>query len=173
MFRKKEFIVSLCSVIIICGAVFAFSIGYKSKATNIDNLEEVNQAENLEIYQKLTQELSENEYGGGYIDDEGFLNVNIVGNNAQKAKELTKGKQVKYHTVKYSLSDLKEIINTLNTKYYQLGIKRIELDEKNNKVNVYLDSLEESKINSIKNIVDSEAVEIKKIESEIKLDFID
>lgn len=173
MFRKKVFLFSLCSVIIICGAVFAFSIVYKSKATNIDNAEEVNQAEKLESYQKLTQKLSENEYGGGYIDDEGFLNVNIVGNNAEKVKELTKGEQVKYHQVKYSLSDLKDIINTLNTKYYQLGIKRIELDEKNNKVNVYLDSLEESKINSIKNIVDSEAIEIKKIESEIKLDFID
>jgi len=108
------------------------------------------------------------EYGGVYLDAEGILNVNIVG-EAKNIKNLLKDSNVKYHNVKYTKKQLSEINNSLCDRLIELGISAMELDQANNKVIVYLENPDDTKkIDNIKKIIDSPAIEYKKFESEIK-----
>jgi hypothetical protein len=62
----------------------------------------------------------------------------------------------------------KESINhSLCDRLSELGIKALELDEKNNEVIIYLSDLEDvQKIENIKKIEDSPAIEYQKMEGE-------
>ncbi|MDR3601602.1 MAG: hypothetical protein P4L49_14165 [Desulfosporosinus sp.] len=112
------------------------------------------------------------EYGGAYIDEEGTLNVNIVG-DGQNIKKLiesanTKAININYHSIKYSLQNLKDMDNSLCDRLVELGIKALEVDEKNNKLIIYLKDLQDTqKIQNIKKIIDSPAIEYQKMEGEI------
>lgn len=112
------------------------------------------------------------EYGGAYIDEKGTLNVNIVGDgpNIKKLIESanTKTINIKYHSVKYSLQNLKDMDNSLCDRLVELGIKALEVDEKNNKLIIYLKDLQDAqKIENIKKIIDSPAIEYQKMDGEI------
>lgn len=114
-------------------------------------------------------------YAGAYLDEEGNLNINLVGDNGivgesdNDLRILVKDDKIKYHKVKYSLNHLDNIINSLNDKMVSLDIAAIELDEQNNKVYIYLNDLNNTQISKIKKVIDSPAIEFKQQEQKITL----
>ncbi|MCX7746914.1 MAG: hypothetical protein N2645_08485 [Clostridia bacterium] len=117
----------------------------------------------------IVQNLNKEDYAGSYVDDEGKLNVNMI--DGKNIKEQFKNYDVKYHNAKYSLKYLEDIINKLNEKMIELGISSMGVSEKDNKVYVYLKSLEESKIKKIKQVVDSLAIEFVKEDPNLSIQF--
>ena len=105
-------------------------------------------------------------FGGSYIDKEGNLNINIVGEDANDIKALLKSDKVKYHKVKYSKNYLEELVDKLNKCAIEhpdeFGIEQVVLSESNNKIIVYLRNMSDNEINAVKKIVDSPAIEFAK-----------
>lgn len=170
MINKKLFLISLI-ICIITSMLFFIN----SSASNSENIfeKQQNALKHNEMIRKMFKDKYRKEYptyfAGCYIDDEGNLNVNISGDDKQEIKNLVKDDKVKVHKVKYSLEYLENIINTLNPKMGELGITRIRLSEKNNKVYIYLNTLNESSINYINAIANTSAIEVNKNECDIKL----
>ncbi|WBW97502.1 hypothetical protein [Oceanirhabdus sp. W0125-5] len=108
-------------------------------------------------------------FAGYYIDDEGKSNLNFV-----KGADITEIKDsirdaININYVKFSLNYLEEIIELLNDKMTELDIAVIELNQKENRVVVYLKDVEETKINKIKAIIDSSAIEFKEMIGKLQL----
>ena len=74
--------------------------------------------------------------------------------------------KIKYHNVQNSLTKLEDIMNTLRKDSYNLDIACLLLNEKVNKVIVYVNKHEDSKVNAINNI-GSSAVEVKEKDFQI------
>lgn len=98
--------------------------------------------EAVELYQKVMDYLNKNQeikYAGAYIDDNNVLNVGLVPENEEKAKEVISGLArnlpIKFYNVKYSYEELenaKEIFKKeVNGKY---NITSIDIVEKENKL---------------------------------------
>lgn len=143
-----------------------------------------NQSKSLDIHEKILTEYKENHldyFGGFFLDDEDVLNINLVEDNEQKAeknnqlnvKELVKGDNVKFRHVKYSLAELHNTTNVISNEMLTLGIKAVELDEINNAVVVYLESLsKEVEVKSkLKNKLDFSPVIFKEMPYGIELQF--
>ncbi|MNH30912.1 hypothetical protein D3C79_912310 [compost metagenome] len=47
-------------------------------------------------------------YGGAFLDKEGNLNINILGDNDKFKKNIELDSTVKYHSVKHSLKELQK-----------------------------------------------------------------
>ncbi|TYQ15295.1 UNVERIFIED_CONTAM: hypothetical protein Cloal_1729 [Acetivibrio alkalicellulosi] len=169
MFRKKflSIIVVLC---ILSTLFFGVNVLANYRENNSRNNFFNNQEKSLEIHEKILTEYKEDNldyFGGFFLDDEGVLNINLVEDNKQKAennkqrnaKELVKGDNVKFHYVKHSLNTLNNTANVLANEMLSLGINAVEVDEINNAVIVYLDSL--SKEVEIKNKIDSLSKEVE------------
>lgn len=110
---------------------------------------------NLELQKKYL-----NEYGGSYLDEKGILNINIL-HGGRNIKKIIQNQNVKYHDVKFTYMYLKEIYNMLSEQMKDLNIYVVELDERNNKVIIYLKDLEDSQ-EIDKFISDLNAIEYKK-----------
>lgn len=101
-----------------------------------------------------------NSFAGSYLDENG-LNINLVkGANAEEIKVLNKYNAI-IHYVDFSLTDLNKIISILSEKMKELDIEAVGLDERENKVIVYLDGIDEVKIEKIKSVSNSTAIEFK------------
>jgi hypothetical protein len=108
---------------------------------------------------KLIKEYKD-KYGGHFVDHEGNLTVNFVGEIESINEEMI-FKNVKYNKVEFSLDYLKKVVNMLTNQMIDLEIAMIEINEKNNKVIVYIENIDESKKNRVKKIIDSPAIEFK------------
>ncbi len=73
------------------------------------------------------------------------------------------------HPITYSREELEHISNKLSAKMIELGIKFMAIDETTNRVKVYLDKIDASKISKIKKVIDSPAIEF--IEQEINMSY--
>jgi streptogrisin B len=141
---------------LIGGNVFADPGDNSNFITNQNNALENNKI--LHENMKKNSELDEN-FAGAYIDEDGNLNVNYVG-DIEKVKNTLKLNNVNFHSAKYSYKHLEDITNKLSDKMIELGIKSVELDDRNNKVIITLDKFDKEKENRIKKEIDSPAMDI-------------
>lgn len=121
------------------------------------------------LLDKLKSEYTE-VYAGIYIDDEGKTNINFVEGADITEIEDSIRDAININYVEFSLNFLEDIIELLNNKIIELDIALMVLSEKENKVVVYLRNLEETKINKIKDIIDSSAIEFKEMIEKITID---
>lgn len=183
MFRNK--FLSIVAVLCILSTLFfGVNVLANYRENNSRNDFFNNQDKSLELHEKILTEYKEDHldyFGGFFLDDEGFLNINLVEDNEQKAeknnqlnvKELVKGDNVKFRHVKYSLAELHNTTNVISNEMLTLGIKAVELDEINNAVVVYLESLsKEVEVKSkLKNKLDFSPVIFKEMPSNVDLQF--
>lgn len=161
---------------ILCTNAFA-----ESDSTSSISTFQVNQNKSLESYQFVRDNLSKkylkatpDYYAGSYLDSEGNLVFNLANSDGKEIKDLLENSnidstKIKFNNVKYSLSYLEGVLSILKESMVNLGISATELDEQNNKIYIYLDSLDKEKINKINNILKiSDMIEFKKQELVIK-----
>lgn len=118
-----------------------------------------------EVQQKFNSETA-TEYGGAYLDEEGNLNVNIVG-EGKKVKELFENKDVNFHKVNYTYESLDSLYKLLSDDMLDLNISLVEVDQQNNKVVVYTEDIDNSE--GIKKLTkNSSALEVRKKDFVIK-----
>ncbi len=119
-------------------------------------------SEKLINYEEIIGRISidyEDCYAGAYIDNEGILNINFK--NIIPDISIYNCIRIKCHIVNYSLNYLQNIINILTKNILTLEISQLELDEKNNKIYIYMEKLVSTKIERVKNLIDPFAVEFK------------
>jgi hypothetical protein len=144
--------------------VFGDNLESSSKTTALKK-----QTEALEKKVKIMEKIKKNkkyedDYAGSYIDEEGNLNINFVGEVAEDLKI----DKVKYHKVKYSLKHLDSVTTELTDSMVDLGITMIEPNEIDNKVYVYLKNINPEMINKVKKVFNSSAIEFKSQELTIQ-----
>jgi hypothetical protein len=139
----------------------------------------VKQGKAIEDYMVIREKLSKNNsektpdyYAGSYFDTEGNLVFNLVNNDGGEIKGLFQKNNldltnIRFKKVNYSLTYLEKIIEKLNKNMLELAVTAIELDEENNKINVYVDSLSDVKTNTIRKVFSTPAIEFKKQESSV------
>lgn len=153
--------ISLIFCIILFVLYILISNNRQSQEEYKSNLKQSNYQNN---YVELIKQLKNNYkdiYAGGYLDDESYFNANFIeGANTEDIEEL-KSNKVRIHYVKFSLIELERIIEALNKIIKDLGIAAVELDEKENKVYVYFENMDDTKINKVKGIIDSPAIEFR------------
>ena len=100
-------------------------------------------------------------YEGAYIDSKGNFNVNFI--KGSKIKEIAelKNRKAIIHYVKYSLKYLENILKIFNSKMPELGISSMEINEQANKVYIYGKNMNKDKVNKIKQINNSSAIDFK------------
>lgn len=103
---------------------------------------------------KLNESINDS-YAGVYIDDEGILNVNFVG-DVTKIKSFTEIDNVKYHQVEHTYEELEKGMIALQDKMVDLNITLVAIDEKQNKLAIHVKELDDKKIQAINQYVDSE-----------------
>ena len=157
--------IGLTFIIFIALAMLLF-INKNSKVTNVD-IQSQNKAT---LWYQLIEERYNSgyiqNYAGAYIDNNKILNINIVGTDNKEISNLINNGNIKYHTVKYTLIYLKNIVNILSENMYESGIGSVGLDIINNKVIVSIRDFNTPNIKKIKGKVDSPAVEFIKLEHE-------
>jgi hypothetical protein len=160
----KKTIASIVSIILlltICSSAFA-------EGTNETSFIK-NQTQALKNHEKIIEKLKTDKnfaesYSGAYIDEEGNLNINVT-NGYTNAESKVGVSGVKYHEAKRSYKKLTEVQNKLSLK--DLNVAATELDEKNNKVIVYLNNYDDASINNVTSILDDkDAVEFRKQDQE-------
>lgn len=107
-------------------------------------------------------------YGGAYIDENGILNINIVGDESSFSKE----PNVIYHKVKYTLVELQNALDKLTEKMQTLDIVTVGVDEEKNKVIVTVKSMDSQTVDLIKKTVsDPDLLEITQQDPNLKIEF--
>jgi hypothetical protein len=181
MFSKKILSATIITCII---AIMLFYANATNATSNINqiNLDSIleNQEIAVEEYQMIREKLkkgiiSSANYGGAYIDDEGNLNVNIVlpNKNAEKGyvnslkKRISENSNVKFHFVEHSFKELERTKNSLSKYMSELGINMISVDERTNKVSIFVDNIQ-SRTNKIQSTVkDSSSIEIQESDASV------
>lgn len=132
----------------------------------LNNDHQTAKQEKPDVLRMLGLQIDDEQYAGLYIDD-GIYHINIVGDAADfKDKEIADG--VQFHSVNYSLQHLNEVAEVLRKNMQNLGISMIAINEKDNKVDVYIKGLDDHKRMRIKNVIDSPAIEAKEQHLELK-----
>ncbi|MBS4007372.1 MAG: hypothetical protein KGZ45_02960 [Clostridium sp.] len=138
----------------------------------------------IRSYEKIQEHLSKENaspYGGGFIDEDGFLNIAMVGNVESNANilahqkvllNLTNNPAIKFVEAEYTLGELEDIVDIFDAQMFydleQQGIKvaYVEIIQKENSVYIYianLKDLSEDQITIVRNLVDNHpAVKIAK-----------
>ncbi len=167
-------------ILVILSVMILFSTFVVSSAANMGDISnrEVNEIQAIENHVKILEYYQKNNFrnfAGTYIDEEGYLNVNLVGNQAVESndekslKNILGASNVKFHNVTYSINDLDGAIASLNKIMVDQDISMIERDDQSNKVYVYLKDVNGTKINDIKKIIDSPFIEFRESSAEITL----
>lgn len=113
----------------------------ESSANSELYLENADNAKAIELYLEIMNYLNKDQeikYAGAYIDDNNVLNVGLVPENEEKAKEVISGLArnlpIKFYNVKYSYEELenaKEIFKKeVNGKYNIISIDIVEKENK-------------------------------------------
>jgi hypothetical protein len=101
-------------------------------------------------------------YAGAYFDEKGRFHILLTTHNVQpEIKNLLPSDTV-VHYVQYSLDTLEKLRNDLVQQMATLHIVAIAINEKTNKIEVYLESLDQSIVEKINEIINPNAVEYKK-----------
>lgn len=107
-------------------------------------------------------------YGGAYIDENGTLTINIVGDESSVSKD----PNVIYHKVKYTLFELQNAADKLTEKMLTLDIVTIGVDEEKNKVIVTIKEMDPQTIDLIiKTVANPDLLEITQQDPNLKIVF--
>lgn len=161
MFNKTVLMIFLV-VIFFC----LFIVFFLNKTNNINNHSNNNNdvTENNQPISNLIVNLKlehKNIYAGAYLDEQGVLNINLIKKDNYREVEKIVVKEARVHYVDFTLEELDSIINTLNNKMLELEIKRIELDEKDNRIYIYFDNDDQYKKNKVKAFINSPTIEFR------------
>lgn len=108
-------------------------------------------------------------YAGAYIDDNGNLNINLSDDGASIKSAVNDDRTI-YHSVAFSNKQLNNAVKFLNNYLGKDGIVATEVDEKNDKVYVYLQNANDTSI--VNQLVSNfPFVEIKQQKNAIKLTY--
>ena len=174
MLRKKFLAIMLSfPLLLVPSATF--------KSGNSHEADKLQEASVMKTYEKVINEMNNlglaDAYSGSYINNDGKLIVLLQeGQNTDKLKENLNQSEVEFASVKYSIKQLDEVQEKLDDKMIELGIEATERDEINNRIIVYLSSIDKKTINAIKNYMDLEnedIIEFKKMDAEISFDASD
>ncbi|MDF2557964.1 MAG: hypothetical protein K0R71_1792 [Bacillales bacterium] len=166
-------------VVILFSAIFIVGNNYsgmmQKKISKNDNVignpinEQLNKSFDIDSQNTLKRLKKDypNSFGGLFIDENSILTLCIVkGEKTLNIQELeSAGFHIKY--VEYPIKHLYSIIDNLTPKMERLKITSLELDEKNNRVNIYFKNLSSKKIANVKKYVESNAVNFKESLGEI------
>ncbi len=154
---SKVFLVTLLALALSLGCGI---IAYAQPVDQYSNQYDAVKSYNI-IEEKYNGNYPDN-YAGSYIDDQGDLTVCVTGDNFDNIKDIVKNSKVKYQTKKsFSLNYLNKTIDKISKDMTTLDVSAVELDEKNNKIYVYVNNLNNEKEEKIKELVNSPAIEIK------------
>jgi hypothetical protein len=117
-----------------------------------------NQEQAINNGQFVKANLTEDEYGGIYIDDNNVLNVNL---KDMSKKDVLKNRNIIIHSCDYSMTELKQAFELIGTKTNQLKIDYISIDEINNVVEVIKNPREQSN-SSVPTDVPNEVIDLLK-----------
>lgn len=111
-----------------------------------------NHNDSIKLYQTIVDNIDKGKYGGMYLDDQGILNINTTDMPTIKsyvAKFKSDTQTVLYNDVKYSYKQLENCYNKLFNSMDKLGISAIDIDEKNDCINVGVCQLSDVKKQTI------------------------
>ena len=116
--------------------------------------------------------INEEQYAGSYFEEsnnESIYHINMVG-DADRLQQDLKLDKVKIHSVNYSLKYLTEVKNVLSDNMSDLGISAIAINEKENNISIYIKDIDDNKLDSIKKVIDSPAIEVIEISDFVIVD---
>lgn len=112
-----------------------------------------------------------NIYGGSYIDQKGYINLMLIeGTKVKDIPELSNDRVI-VHYVKYTYKELENILNLFNPRIQELGIFSIGINDEKNNVEILIQDMTDEKINKIKKVYDSPAIEFNNLDSGGTLQF--
>ncbi len=144
---KKLFILAICMFLMTSTTIYA------GVQPNDPNKEISKQEKAIKSYKNFVEKRNLNKeytdsYAGAYIDDQGNLNINIVG-DFSKLKSNVNDNNIKYNNAKWSMNQLEKALEKINKNMDALNIKATELDEKNNTIIVYMKDINNESMKKI------------------------
>lgn len=102
------------------------------------------------------------DYGGAYRDENGALIIGTVSMTDELLEFAAHGHpndKIQYRLVENSMIELMETMDTLNPLMAELNISSLQLDERSNKINVYIKEMTEEKMNAIAEQVNAKTIQ--------------
>lgn len=196
--KKRVFItISFVLVVSILTGIIVFADDYKNNSISV---RDINQSKSIKAYQNLLVNMYNKEsiddiefydfeddkmyysdnirkaeglaqvYAGAYINDEGYLVVNVTDDSEEIKKQVTecaKDDTVTCKKVKYSYNELQTVYTELSSKLSEAPYYSVVLMEKENKVYVSSENMEQCK-NYLKELnVDFEMLTVFEGENQI------
>lgn len=114
-------------------------------------------------YAKLTKKLSQNDYGGIYINNSSLVVLSVNEKNVRKVTDKLKEKfaQITLKECKFSASELEKVEKHIWAKRKEYGVVGISTDVKNNRIEVEMPKDNDKFSNYIKSLDDSSIVYVK------------
>ncbi|MDF2566871.1 MAG: hypothetical protein K0R90_327 [Oscillospiraceae bacterium] len=120
-----------------------YNAGKTEKITEEEMIQEAkDQEQAINNGQFVKANLTEDEYGGIYIDENDVLNVNLKDMNK---KDLLKDRNIIIHPCENSMAELKQVFDLLFAETDTFKIDKVSIDEINNDIKVVKDTKEEVK----------------------------
>lgn len=159
MFKKVLSISIAC--LMLCSTAFASGSNGGNKDKDLEVFLKT-QDKAIKSYEKVIKDINKDmekseKYSGAFIDEKGNLNINVVGDINTFSSELNTDGGIAYKSVKHSYKELERINKLLIKDMVSLDISKISLNEKENRVEVYLKALESDKIDKIKALVKNDS----------------
>lgn len=142
----------ILSGIVICIFVYNSIVSKKADEPYIEKYSDINKS--------VLESNFPNNYGGSFLDSKGILNINWVGDNEEKIKNLIKDNEVIINKVQFSLDYLNETKLSLRGKMFEFNIKYMFVGIEENRVMIFINDLTHEK--KIKEMVDPNAILIIK-----------
>lgn len=137
--------------------------------TIVNKQEEVPRMEKYsDISKSILEKNFPSHYGGSFIDSNGILNINWVGDNEEEVKNLIKNSEVIVNKVQFTLNCLNEIKLSLRRNMSELNIKYMFVGIEENRVLIFVKDF--TQVKKIKEIVNLDAIQIVKTDAEIIYD---
>lgn len=161
MIKKTLFIMIVCMFLI---DDYAFTGVYAEEASATES----NQEAGLEFYFDIAGSLDIEHYGGAYFDDNGnlimlYTNYDTTHKNESDCviQEASQREYVDIKQVSFSYQNLKNYLNILieQVGLEELGIIALDIDIINNKVQVFIDKLDDGKVATVSSLIPIEAVD--------------
>lgn len=171
----KKFI----SIVLSASLIIISLISVSAMDSNSENLKKQHETKAIESHIKVVDFYTKNcpeNFAGTFVDELGDLNINIAEKQRDSEKNLKdylKDSNIKFHNVKYSVSELDNAISCLNEIMISHDINMIERDDKSNKVYVYIKNINNSKIINIKKSIERPFIVFKESTDNISLTISD
>lgn len=151
-------LLSLVLILAIVFCIWVFKSKWSNTDTQLDHSPKNSQENNLELIQKLKSNHSQR-FAGAFIDSENKLNINLVEGTNPQSLNLKDDVNIIIRYVKYSYYELEEVYAKVS-KIRHDDITSIELNERENKVFIYLKRKNELLKKEIQKKAKSSSIEI-------------